>query len=101
MQCHAETGMSTFKWLDSRKLPWPVLNTRDTCIDWEYFDGWVREHSVDMDEIVSFQGKNGPMLVHPKFGPITPEDYDDKKVNELEREHGHQLPPEIAAEVNN
>lgn len=100
VMCHAGTGVSTFKWLASRKIPWPVLNAEETCIDWDYFEGWVRDRSIAMEEVVNMQTKDGkPMLAHPKLGAITPDDYVDK--NMQGPKGAHKLPPEIAAEVDN
>ena len=86
MQCHAGTGVSTFKWLDSRKIPYPVLSTEETCIDWDHYDGWVRDHSVDLEDVRTM--KNGHLLVHPTFGPILPEDYLPKHGEVMEHD-GH------------
>jgi hypothetical protein len=87
VQCHAGTGVSTFKWLDSRKLPWPVLNTEETCVDWDHYDGWVRDHSVDMKDILDL--KDGHLLVHPKFGPLHREDYLPKDGKVKDEHDGH------------
>lgn len=97
--CHAGAGASTFRWLESRKIPWPVLDTEETCIDWQYFDDWVQEHSVDMEELVNLETEDGrPMLTHPTLGPVTAADYSEKRGS---KENGpHMLPPEIAAELN-
>jgi hypothetical protein len=75
VQCHAGTGVSTFKWLDSRKLPWPVLNTEETCVD------------VDMKDILDL--KDGHLLVHPKFGPLHREDYLPKDGKVKDEHDGH------------
>ena len=76
MQCHAGAGISTFKWLPDRKIPYPVLNTEETCVDWEHYDGWVRSHSIDIEDVKTLKG--GHMLVHPTLGPVRIEDYQER-----------------------
>ncbi|KFY02674.1 hypothetical protein O988_01979, partial [Pseudogymnoascus sp. VKM F-3808] len=65
VQCHGGNGFETYRWLDNRKLPWPVVSTDEVCIDWPHFDGWVRDHGVSSHDMHEQQ-----LLVHPKFGPI-------------------------------
>ncbi|KFY00383.1 hypothetical protein V490_01386 [Pseudogymnoascus sp. VKM F-3557] len=65
VQCHGGNGFETYRWLDNRKLPWPVVSTDEVCIDWPHFDGWVRDHGVSSHDMHKQQ-----LLVHPKFGSI-------------------------------
>lgn len=68
MQCHVGDGFETWAWLDTRKLPWPVLNIEEVCADWSHFDGLVRNHSVLSEEMKTL--KEGKLLRHPKFRPV-------------------------------
>jgi hypothetical protein len=78
VMCHGSTGFSTFRWEQARKIPWPVLDSREVCVNWTRFDGWVGGHSVDEEEVASQKSKSGgPLLVNPKMGPVTTGDYED------------------------
>ena len=55
-------------------MPYPILTTNEVCIDWSHFDGWVRDHSVPIEDIASL--KAGKLLSHPKYGPLYEGDFD-------------------------
>ncbi|KAI1283598.1 hypothetical protein F5Y07DRAFT_394502 [Xylaria sp. FL0933] len=49
--CHADTTLTTFRWVDNPK---PMLNTRRVdhkCIDWEGLMGSIEHRVVDSDEM--------------------------------------------------
>lgn len=72
VMCHGGGGVSTFQWLESRKLPWPIISDTEVCVDWKHFEGWVGEHSIDITK--KTLGKGG-LLVHPTLGQLTNADY--------------------------
>lgn len=84
VQCHVGTGFETYKWLDTRKAPWPVISTDEVCVDWTHFDNWVRERSIPAKDMGTF--KNGNLVSHPIYGPVYEEDLHNKT---LPSEHGH------------
>ena len=72
VMCHGGGGVSTFQWLEDRKLPWPVISDTEVCVDWNHYESWVGEHSIDITK--KTLGKGG-LLVHPTLGQLTNEDY--------------------------
>lgn len=83
VQCHVGTGFETYKWLDTRKAPWPVISTDEVCVNWAHFDSWVRERSIPAKDMGTF--KNGNLVSHPIYGPVYEEDLYNKT---LPSEHG-------------
>ncbi|KAH8690654.1 hypothetical protein BGW36DRAFT_389120 [Talaromyces proteolyticus] len=73
VQCHVGTGFETWKWLETRKLPWPVVSTEEICVDWTYFDSRVRAQSIPAVDMKTM--RNGKLVSHPKYGPVYEEDY--------------------------
>ncbi|OKL55685.1 hypothetical protein UA08_09002 [Talaromyces atroroseus] len=73
VQCHVGTGFETYKWLDTRKIPWPVVSTEEVCVDWTHFDGWVRERGIPAKDMATW--RDGALVSHPKYGPVYGEDY--------------------------
>lgn len=73
--CHAGSGISSYKWLPERIIPWPILNSVETCVDWDHYASWVHEHSIPVEQIATLEG----LLVHPTLGPLSIHDYKSKE----------------------
>lgn len=85
--------MSSYKWLPDRIIPWPILSTVETCVDWDYFTEWVEERSIPGEDIKTLKGGN--LLVHPTLGPLKIEHYQekDKELNHFEKPPEEQSAP--------
>lgn len=64
IQCHADTTLLTFKYIEGYAGPWPDFRTTHQCFDWNSIYDWAQKEMVD----VTSPGK----FVHPKLGPVIP-----------------------------
>lgn len=63
----------TYKWLPDYKQPASVLSTEELCIDWDYFDDWVRDRSIPIEDLIHQKEKH--LLEHPTMGVLGYEDF--------------------------
>ncbi|KAI3324584.1 hypothetical protein HD806DRAFT_493002 [Xylariaceae sp. AK1471] len=43
LQCHADTSLLTFKWIEGYSIPWPDFRTHRTCRNFEDIRQWASE----------------------------------------------------------
>lgn len=56
--------MQTYSWNPETRIPFPDFEVSNVCVNWEFYDGWMKEHAVD--------GYATGVLVHPTLGPSFP-----------------------------
>lgn len=92
VQCHASTGVSTFEWLPDRKIPYPVLNSEEICVDWDHYDGWIQEQAMPMEQERTLLTNDGESLfVHPTFGGLSIKDYNEASEKQHGKHSGHGI----------
>ena len=50
LMCNADVGLITYDWVEGFELPFPNLNTRHTCRDFERIYEWYDRHKVPLTQ---------------------------------------------------
>lgn len=49
IMCTADTGLTTYVWVEGYQLPYPDFSTNHQCRDFERIKDWVLENDLPLD----------------------------------------------------
>jgi hypothetical protein len=67
LQCHADTDVVTYKWVDTQRWPQADFSINKKCRNWGEFQSWLESNRVDMKDLLTLE-----ILSDQAFSPAEP-----------------------------